>query len=580
MNDFKNASKSYSKALELDPTLNTALLNKANALLMNKDYEDAREDYITYLHKCPNDSQKTNIEEIIKLLDVEMERLKEEERLIAEANKPKWEQIDDPLSESADWFNNFSSNESEEQWEMIDSTLDNLIYDDDTLLADNSLNNEKEQQIITDTMRELNNEREELVDSSSLIVTNIDTSKDDFKNNLLDDNNNNELLTMANKNGNELCKEGTNNCLGDTIINNYYNNYNTYEGGYSDKKEQDNLGINNSRNVDEKGDDKEFKNRSESNNKGSDLIETDKLSNIDDENEYNRASDLSSIENNKITEQNSNYKDNSEYNRGDDNLDITEPNYIREENGTSSDVLEDLTNNDKIDNVLDKDLIEKKRLLEEAEEMRRKAQEDLDKKLAEHKKLSEEEQQKLNELAELEKKIDEYRRLAELEQQRLKELSELEKQLESNGNKGYNDGSDSSFNDESDLEEQRRKAEEENQKKKNELSEYEKRLEEERLALEKEKQKLKEQAEKQAEEQRIREEELRKQQEAANKKKESELNEEEMREQIRREMLEAEKRRRQQMLDDVANSLQNSSSTNMSSGTEDIIDYKFEGELD
>lgn len=42
--------------------------------------------------------------------------------------------------------------------------------------------------------------------------------------------------------------------------------------------------------------------------------------------------------------------------------------------------------------------------------------------------------------------------------------------------------------------------------------------------------------------------------------------------------LEAERRRK--LLEDVANSLQNTDSTNMSAGTEDLIDYETEGELD
>lgn len=41
-----------------------------------------------------------------------------------------------------------------------------------------------------------------------------------------------------------------------------------------------------------------------------------------------------------------------------------------------------------------------------------------------------------------------------------------------------------------------------------------------------------------------------------------------------------EEERRRKMLEDVANSLQNTDSTNMSSGAEDIIDYEYESELD
>ena len=45
-------------------------------------------------------------------------------------------------------------------------------------------------------------------------------------------------------------------------------------------------------------------------------------------------------------------------------------------------------------------------------------------------------------------------------------------------------------------------------------------------------------------------------------------------------MMEAEEARRKKLLDDVANSLQNTDSINMTSGADDIIDYDQEGELD
>lgn len=45
-------------------------------------------------------------------------------------------------------------------------------------------------------------------------------------------------------------------------------------------------------------------------------------------------------------------------------------------------------------------------------------------------------------------------------------------------------------------------------------------------------------------------------------------------------LMKAEEERRKKLLDDVANSLQNGNSTNISSGTDDLIDYDLEGELD
>ena len=53
-----------------------------------------------------------------------------------------------------------------------------------------------------------------------------------------------------------------------------------------------------------------------------------------------------------------------------------------------------------------------------------------------------------------------------------------------------------------------------------------------------------------------------------------------MREQLLEDMRKAEDERRKKLLEDVANSLQSSDSTNLTSGAEDLIDYDLEGELD
>ena len=84
------------------------------------------------------------------------------------------------------------------------------------------------------------------------------------------------------------------------------------------------------------------------------------------------------------------------------------------------------------------------------------------------------------------------------------------------------------------------------------------------------------------------EEERRKAQELANreakarqKEQESALEEErKLREQLLEDMRKAEDERRKKLLEDVANSLQGSDSTNLTSDAEDLIDYDLEGELD
>jgi len=109
-----------------------------------------------------------------------------------------------------------------------------------------------------------------------------------------------------------------------------------------------------------------------------------------------------------------------------------------------------------------------------------------------------------------------------------------------------------------------------------------KRQEEERIAAEKERLRL--EAERLAEEERLaqarREEEARI---AAEKKAEEERLEAERQaelERIAEEKRKAEAERRRKLLEEVANSLQNTDSTNLSSGAEDIVDYDQESELD
>lgn len=53
-----------------------------------------------------------------------------------------------------------------------------------------------------------------------------------------------------------------------------------------------------------------------------------------------------------------------------------------------------------------------------------------------------------------------------------------------------------------------------------------------------------------------------------------------LREQMLEDMMKAEEERRKKLLEDVANSLQNTDSTNLTSGAEDLLDYDLEGELD
>lgn len=104
-----------------------------------------------------------------------------------------------------------------------------------------------------------------------------------------------------------------------------------------------------------------------------------------------------------------------------------------------------------------------------------------------------------------------------------------------------------------------------------ELKELDERSRKEYLAWLEEQKRLRE--EKLAEEKRRREASL-------NNTNNKESDEATYREKLMLEMLRADNERKQKLLEEVANSLQNSESTNMSAGLDDMIDYTHEGELD
>ena len=70
MQDFENAAKAYSLTLTADPKYTKALLNRANAYLMAKDYNNAILDYEKFIIMEPQDEQRPQIEELLALCDV------------------------------------------------------------------------------------------------------------------------------------------------------------------------------------------------------------------------------------------------------------------------------------------------------------------------------------------------------------------------------------------------------------------------------------------------------------------------------------------------------------------------------
>ncbi len=116
LKDYTSAITCYSDSLKAEPLFYEALLNRANALLMAGQLVSAKDDYVDFVAKCPDDPQRERIELLIQALEEEIASSEEEARLLAEQNKAKWEEYDGNLAEKKN--EPFSP-----YWEEIDSLL-------------------------------------------------------------------------------------------------------------------------------------------------------------------------------------------------------------------------------------------------------------------------------------------------------------------------------------------------------------------------------------------------------------------------------------------------------------------------
>ena len=116
LKDYAAAASCYSDAIKADPLFYDALLNRANALLMAGQLVSAKEDYIDFLAKCPDNPQHERIELLIKALEEEIARREEEARLLAEQNKAQWEEYDGSLAEK-------KNDSFVPDWEKVDREL-------------------------------------------------------------------------------------------------------------------------------------------------------------------------------------------------------------------------------------------------------------------------------------------------------------------------------------------------------------------------------------------------------------------------------------------------------------------------
>lgn len=115
LKQFEKAAECFSLSYKSDLTFVDALLNRANSYLMDDKLVLAKNDYVDYLKKFPETPQKSKIELLINAITDEIERRKEEERLLEEQNKALWEHINPNITEYDD--------ENKVEWELIDDEI-------------------------------------------------------------------------------------------------------------------------------------------------------------------------------------------------------------------------------------------------------------------------------------------------------------------------------------------------------------------------------------------------------------------------------------------------------------------------
>lgn len=115
LKQFEKAAECFSLSYKSDLTFVDALLNRANSYLMDDKLVLAKNDYVDYLEKFPETPQKSKIELLINAITDEIERRKEEERLLEEQNKALWEHINPNITEY--------HNENKVEWELIDDEI-------------------------------------------------------------------------------------------------------------------------------------------------------------------------------------------------------------------------------------------------------------------------------------------------------------------------------------------------------------------------------------------------------------------------------------------------------------------------
>lgn len=93
MEDFSEAEKWYSLAIEQDSLYAPPVLNRANTLLKIGKLEESKTDYLTFLKLDPDTEQYDTITRLLSLIDNQVEEQKNEEAIrVSEEKKQKQEE--------------------------------------------------------------------------------------------------------------------------------------------------------------------------------------------------------------------------------------------------------------------------------------------------------------------------------------------------------------------------------------------------------------------------------------------------------------------------------------------------------
>jgi tetratricopeptide (TPR) repeat protein len=91
LDELEEAEKMYTRAAQVDDGFAGAYLNRANLRVRREEYQDAVDDYTVYLNLEPASSQRSQIEQLISILEQKAEekaiRQAEEERRRREAEE-------------------------------------------------------------------------------------------------------------------------------------------------------------------------------------------------------------------------------------------------------------------------------------------------------------------------------------------------------------------------------------------------------------------------------------------------------------------------------------------------------------